>query len=225
MRTMLRMTGLALLAATSMLAAGCGDGDEEKAREQASSAMSQAAEIQSGAVSQADQLQSQALSQVGELTQALGDLTAEVPELPATTEAPATTAVADPSVATDEPAATDVPAQSEAPAASGDMLAAEDLKAALEAAVGVTLSEVPGGAAGQGVAYSNQASMIQDGHIVFAYVLSDPQAAAIFQAVMPEMPAVPGQSTTVAHKNAIVVYATVGGDDRSAAVESAVKGL
>jgi hypothetical protein len=222
MRRTVRVTGLALLAAATALVAGCGDSDEEKAQEQVSSALSQAAEIQSGALSQAEELQSQALSQVGELTQSLGELTAEVPELPPTTEAEATEVPAT-SAGAEEPAEQSV--GSEPPAAGGDLIAADDLEAALESAAGVSLAEVPGGAAGQGVAYSNQASMIQDGHIVFAYVLTDPQAAEIFKAVMPELPAVPGQSTTVAHKNAIVVYATLGQDDRSAAVEAAVKGL
>jgi hypothetical protein len=222
MRRTVRVTGLALLAAAAALVAGCGDSDEEKAQEQVSSALSQAAEIQSGALSQAEELQSQALSQVGELTQSLGELTAEVPELPPTTEAEATEVPAT-SAGAEEPAEQSV--GSEPPAAGGDLIAGDDLEAALESAAGVSLAEVPGGAAGQGVAYSNQASMIQDGHIVFAYVLTDPQAAEIFKAVMPELPAVPGQSTTVAHKNAIVVYATLGQDDRSAAVEAAVKGL
>lgn len=226
MRVTLRRTGLAVLAASAVLVAGCGDSDEEKAREQASSALGQAEQIQSGALSQAQELQSQALSQVEELTQGLGELTAEVPELPATEEEPPVeeTAPAETSAEGDG-VATDAPAETDAPAAAGDLVAPEDLKAALESTIGVTLSELPGGAAGQGVAYSNQASMLQDGHIVFAYVLTDPQAAEIFKAVMPQMPGVPGQSTTVAHKNAIVVYATVGQDDRSADVEAAVKAL
>jgi gas vesicle protein len=213
MRKKLRTTGLALLAASAVLVAGCGgDSEEDRAREQVDSIVSQAQEQQSQIMSQAAEQQSDILSQVGELTEDLGALTADVPELPDTTE-----------IAPEATAADDAPAET---AASGDLIAGEDVKAALEGAAGVTLAEGPGAGAGGVVSYySNEATMMEDGQVVMAWVLSDPQAAEAFQAAMPQLPASAGGSVAVSNRNVIVGYGSLGGPDNAAAVKAAIDGL
>jgi hypothetical protein len=125
-------------------------------------------------------------------------------------------------VATDAPAATEAV---DTAAASGDMVAVADLRAVLEEATGLTFADLPGAAAAQGgTGFSNQATMIQDGQALFAYVLTDPQAAQLFAAAVPQIPGAAG-SATVANKNVIVVYASFGETNHAKDVEAAVKAL
>jgi hypothetical protein len=248
-----RTTGLALLAVGALVVAGCGDSKEDEAREQASSVISQANEAQSDALSQAQeaqsQVQEQAQSALDGITQGLDDLTAPdtAASEPVATESADTGAAPDvsvpeisipdvsipdisiPDVSIPDVSIPEVPSGETVPAATdtvaaADLIAPDELKAVLEEATGVTLGDLAGAAGPGGAGFSNQATMIQDGQAVFAYVLTDPQAAELFASAVPQIPGVAG-SANVTHKNVIVVYASFGQTDRSKEVEAAVKAL
>jgi hypothetical protein len=110
-------------------------------------------------------------------------------------------------------------------AAAADIIAPEDVKAAVEEASGVTLVEQPGAAAGQGAAYANLQTMIADGQAIYVYVLTDPQAAQLFQQFVPAIPGGGDASSTIVHKNVIAVYSSFGQTNKAKEVEAAVKAL
>ena len=253
MLTHARITAVALLGVAALLTAGCGGNDKaDDAREQASSAMSQAQEVQSQALSQAGDVQSQAQSQLDDLTQDLGDLTQPTPPATETTVESGDASVPEvsipevsipdvsipdvsipdisiPDVSIPDVSIPDVSIpDSSVPAdtvAAADIIAPEDLKAAVEEASGVTLVEQPGAAAGQGTAYANLQTMIADGQAVYVYALTDPQAAQLFQQFVPAIPGAGDNSATIVHKNVIVVYSSFGETNKAKEVEAAVKAL
>lgn len=253
MLTHARITAVALLGAAALLTAGCGGDDKaDEARDQASSAMSQAQEAQSQALSQAGEVQSQAESQLGDLTQNLNELTEAVPPATETTVESGDASVPEvsipevsiPEVSIPEVSIPDVSIpdvsipdlsipdvsvpEVSVPAdtvAAADIIAPEDLKAAVEEASGVTLVEQPGAAAGQGAAYANLQTMIADGQAIYIYALTDPQAAQLFQQFVPAIPGGGDNTATIVHKNVIVVYSSFGQTNKAKEVEAAVKAL
>jgi hypothetical protein len=250
MLTHARITAVALLGAAALLTTACGGDDKaDDAREQASSAMSQAQEVQSQALSQASEVQSQALSQLDDITQDLGDLTEAVPPVTETTVESGDASVPEvsipevsipevsipdvsipdvsiPDVSIPDVSIPDVSVPTEVDtAAAADIIAPEDVKAAVEEASGVTLVEQPGAAAGQGAAYANLQTMIADGQAIYLYVLTDPQAAQLFQQFVPAIPGGGDTSSTIVHKNVIAVYSSFGETNKAKEVEAAVKAL